>query len=41
MELNGGDGAKQIGDTRTIFEQHYLDRRMVPQTQLDRLPRPR
>lgn len=41
VEANGGDGARHIGDTRKIFEAHYLDRRIVPQTQMERLPRPR
>jgi integrase len=40
VEANGGDGAKQIGDTRQVFEQHYLDRRLVPASQLASLPRP-
>lgn len=39
VESHGGDGARHIGDTRTVFERHYRDPRMVANT-LAALPRP-
>ena len=39
-EANGADGAKLIGCTRKVFEQHYLDPRFLDRSQLDKLPRP-
>jgi integrase len=39
-EANGADGARLIGCTRKVFEQHYLDPRFLDRSQLDKLPRP-
>lgn len=40
VEANGGDGAKHIGDTRRVFETHYLDPRFSTLQGLHYLPRP-
>ena len=40
VEAAGGDGAKHIGNTRKVFESHYLDPRFVDRSQLNLLPRP-
>jgi len=40
VEVAGGDGAKHIGNTRKVFETHYLDPRFLDRSQLDKLPRP-
>ena len=39
IETNGGDGAAFIGNSRRVFEAHYLDRRFC-RNDLCRLPRP-
>lgn len=39
VEANGGDGSKHLGNTRAVFERHYLDPRAIP-NQLGLLPRP-
>jgi integrase len=39
VEAAGGDGAKHLGNTRSLFERHYCDPRFLP-SQLERLPRP-
>lgn len=39
VEANGGDGARHIGDTRKVFERHYLDLRFF-RLEMARLPRP-
>jgi len=38
-EQNGGPGDKHLGNSRAVFERHYLDRRFTPDT-LQFLPRP-
>jgi integrase len=40
VEANGGDGSRQLGNTRKVFERHYLDPRISGRGQLDFLPRP-
>ena len=40
VEAAGGDGSRHIGNSRKVFEKFYLDPRIVPQSQLSRLPRP-
>ena len=40
VEANGGDGAKAIGNTRRVFERHYLDPRFIRDSEFHRLPRP-
>ena len=39
VEQSGGPGDKHLGNSREVFEQHYCDRRFVPDT-LQYLPRP-
>lgn len=41
VEANGGDGSRHLGNTRQVFEQHYLDPRATRRMSLDKLPRPR
>jgi hypothetical protein len=38
-EANGGDGARLLGNTRAVFERHYLDGRLVGNGQSQFLPR--
>lgn len=40
VEAGGGDGARHIGDTRAVFERHYLDVRFL-HSDMDLLPRPK
>lgn len=40
VEAAGGDGSRHLGNTRKMFERHYLDARHVRRRQLDTLPRP-
>jgi len=40
VEAAGGDGARHLGNSRAVFEAHYLDPRQVDGSQLDLLPRP-
>lgn len=40
VEQAGGDGSRHLGNTRAVFENHYLDPRMTRRQSLDRLPRP-
>lgn len=40
VEAAGGDGSRHIGNTRAVFERHYLDPRFMG-NQLGLLPRPR
>jgi integrase len=40
VEANGGRGNEHIGNTRKVFEAHYLDPRFLDRSQLDKLPRP-
>lgn len=39
IEALGGDGARHIGNTRKVFQQHYLDPRILDQTNKITLPR--
>lgn len=38
-EANGGDGARLLGNTRAVFERHYLDGRLAGNGQSQFLPR--
>lgn len=40
VEANGGDGARHLGNSRGVFERHYLDPRLLGTGQVDLLPRP-
>lgn len=40
VEANGGDGAKHLGNTRAVFERHYLDTRLLDRSSVQLLPRP-
>lgn len=40
VECNGGDGSRHLGNSRRVFEAHYLDVRILGRGQLDKLPRP-
>ena len=40
VEANGGDGSKQLGNTRAVFLKSYLDPRVAGNGQLQFLPRP-
>jgi integrase len=40
VEAAGGDGARHLGNTRAVFEKHYLDARIAGRSQLGLLPRP-
>lgn len=41
IEANGGDGSRHLGNSRRVFEAHYLDQRIAGKGQLDKLPRPK
>jgi integrase len=42
VEAAGGDGARHLGNSRKVFEKHYLCKRLVPSTsQVSLLPQPR
>jgi len=40
VEAAGGDGSRHLGNSRAVFERHYLDPRIGGQGQLGYLPRP-
>lgn len=40
IEAANGDGSRHLGNTRSVFEKHYLDPRIAGRSQLALLPRP-
>jgi integrase len=40
VEMQGGDGSKQLGNGRDVFRRYYLDQRLAGRGQLDFIPRP-
>jgi len=40
VEANGGDGSRQLGNSRAVFLKHYWDPRIAPRSQFSLLPRP-
>jgi len=40
VEANGGDGARHLGNSRSVFERHYLDARRLCGQQAARRPVP-
>lgn len=41
VEANGGCGEQHLGNSRRVFEAHYLDPRLANRSQLEFLPRPK